>query len=167
MYNDKLRQLGVGMIYNGKEYYKINNKIIRILKTDEEWVAVKDDIFWSYMPSEEFYNKIANKMIEVKWIKRPKGKPVSKLKLDGCTYYISDLGDSLVVFLYKSYTKEKVKSEVIASVFNKISCKGEDYMTLARVYDEELNRFNKEDFIHSQYVTSSILDEVYKLINKE
>lgn len=164
MYNEKLRKLGVGMMYNGKEYYKINNKIIRILKCDEEWVAVKDDIFWNYMPSQEFYNKIVNKIIEVKWIKRPKGKPVSKLKLDDELYYISDVGDSLVVFPYKNYSDRK---EVIASVFNKGSCKGEDYMTLARVYDEEINKFNKEDFIHSQYITSCILDEVYKLINKE
>ena len=164
MYNDKLRQLGTGIMFNGKEYYKIDNKLFRILKSDEEWVAVKDDIFWNYIPSEEFYNKIANKMIEVKWIKRPKGKPISKLKLDGELYYISDVGDNLVVFPYKNYSNRK---EVIASVFNKGSCKGESFMTLTKVYNEELNRFNKEDFIHSQYVTSCILDEVYKLINKE
>lgn len=163
MYNDKLRQLGTGMMFNGREYYKIDNKLFRILKTDEEWVAVKDDIFWSYIPSEEFYNKIANKMIEVKWIKRPKGKPVSKLKLYDELYYISDIGNSLVVFPYKNYSNRK---EVIASVFNKISCKGEDFMTLTKVYDAELNRFNKENFVHNQYVTSKILDEVYKLLKE-
>lgn len=165
MYNEKLRKLGTGMMFNGKEYYKIDNKIIKILKSDEEWIAYKnkDDIFWNYMTSEEFYNKITNKMIEVKWIKRPKGKPVSKIKIDGELYYISDMGDSLVVFPYKNYSKRK---EVIASVFNKISCKSEDYMTLARVYDEEINKFNKKEFIHSSYVTSKILDEVYKLLKE-
>lgn len=110
---------------------------------------------------------IDDKAIKIELIKRPKQKPLHKLKLDGVIYYITDLGDKLVSFVYKSYTKEKVKNEVIASIFDKELCKGKDYMTLDRKYNKELNKWNKEDFIHSQYITSTILDNIYRELNKE
>ena len=39
-------------------------------------------------------------------------------------------------------------------------------MQLEYLYNMKLNKFNGEDFIHSQYVTSVILDNVYKNLNK-
>lgn len=104
--------------------------------------------------------------IQVKIIKRPKCKPISKLKLDGSTYYISEDETNLIAFQYKSFSKDKVKSQVIASLFNKNKCKGCDYIDLERVYNDKLNEFNGEEFKHSQYLTSCILDEIYKLLNK-
>ena len=38
-------------------------------------------------------------------------------------------------------------------------------MQLEYLYNMKLNEFNGEDFIHSQYVTSVILDNVYKILN--
>ena len=104
--------------------------------------------------------------IQVKNIKRPKCKPISKLKLEGSTYYISEDETNLIAFQYKSFAKEKVKSQVIGSLFNKNKCKGCDYIDLERVYNDKINEFNGEEFKHSQYVTTSILDEIYELLNK-
>lgn len=104
--------------------------------------------------------------IQVEIIKRPKCKPISKLKLDGSTYYISEDKTNLIAFEYKSYSKEKVKSQVIGSLFDKNKCKGVDYIDLERIYNDKINEFNGEEFVHSQYVTSSILCEIFKLLNK-
>ena len=57
--------------------------------------------------------------IEVKVIKRPKQKPLKKLKLNGATYYLSEDDENYYTFIYKNFTKDKAKSQVAASIFNK------------------------------------------------
>lgn len=47
--------------------------------------------------------------IEVKVIKRPKQKPLKKLKLNGATYYLSEDDENYYTFIYKSFTKDKAK----------------------------------------------------------
>lgn len=109
---------------------------------------------------------IDDKAITVKEMKRPTKKPVHKLKLDGATYYITDLDNKLIAFEYKSHVKDKVKSMVIASVFDKALCRGKDFMTLQRKYNDEINKFNGQEFIHSQYITDSILEKIFLELNK-
>lgn len=61
--------------------------------------------------------------IDVKIIKRPKQKPLKKLKLNGATYYLSEDDENYYTFLYKNFTKEKLKNQVVASIFNKKNVK--------------------------------------------
>ena len=49
--------------------------------------------------------------IEVKVIKRPKQKPLKKLKLNGATYYLSEDDENYYTFIYKSFAKDKAKSK--------------------------------------------------------
>ena len=70
--------------------------------------------------------------IEVKVIKRPKQKPLKKLKLNGATYYLPEDNENYYTFKYKSFTKDKVKSQVVASIFNKAKCKNVDWFELAQ-----------------------------------
>ena len=100
--------------------------------------------------------------IKVDIIKRPKDKPICKFKVDGELYYLVKTTEDIIVFPYKS----SIKGKVIASIFNIKSCKNKDYMQLEYLYNMKLNEFNGEDFIHSQYVTSVILDNVYKNLNE-
>lgn len=108
---------------------------------------------------------IENDAIEIKVIPRIKSKPDKKFKIDGCAYYLYNLQDECIIFMYKSFIKEKVKSNVLGHIFNKGKCKDIDYIRLDGVYQNKINEFNGEYFVHSQYVTSVILDEAYKYIN--
>lgn len=99
--------------------------------------------------------------IRVDIIKRPKDKPICKFKVDGELYYLVKTNEDIIVFPYKS----SIKGKAIASIFNIELCKDKDYMQLEYLYNMKLNEFNGEDFIHSQYVTSVILDNVYKYLN--
>ena len=99
--------------------------------------------------------------IKVDIIKRPKDKPVCKFKVYGELYYLVKTNEDIIVFPYKS----SIKGKAIASIFNIELCKNKDYMQLEYLYNMKLNEFNGEDFIHSQYVTSVILDNVYKILN--
>lgn len=99
--------------------------------------------------------------IKVDIIKRPKDKPICKFKVHGELYYLVKTNEDVIVFPYKS----SIKGKVIASIFNIELCKNKDYMQLEYLYNMKLNEFNGEDFIHSQYVTSVILDNVYKTLN--
>ena len=99
--------------------------------------------------------------IKVDIIKRPKDKPICKFKIYGELYYLVKTNEDIIVFPYKS----SIKGKAIASIFNIESCKNKDYMQLEYLYNMKLNEFNGEDFIHSQYVTSVILDNVYKHLN--
>lgn len=101
--------------------------------------------------------------IDVKIIKRPKQKPLKKLKLNGATYYLSEDDENYYTFLYKSFTKEKVKNQVVASIFNKTKCKDADWFELAQLYNDKINEYNQESYVHNQYITDVILDEIYKL----
>ena len=100
--------------------------------------------------------------IKVDIIKRPKDKPICKFKIYGELYYLVKTNEDIIVFSYKS----SIKGKVIASIFNIKLCKNKDYMQLEYLYNMKLNEFNGEDFIHSQYVTSVILDNVYKNLNE-
>ena len=100
--------------------------------------------------------------IKVDIIKRPKDKPICKFKVYGELYYLVKTNEDIIVFPYKS----SIKGKVIASIFNIKLCKNKDYMQLEYLYNMKLNEFNGEDFIHSQYVTSVILDNVYKNLNE-
>lgn len=100
--------------------------------------------------------------IKVDIIKRPKDKPICKFKVHGELYYLVKTNEDIIVFPYKS----SIKGKVIASIFNIKLCKNKDYMQLEYLYNMKLNEFNGEDFIHSQYVTSVILDNVYKNLNE-
>ena len=100
--------------------------------------------------------------IRVDIIKRPKDKPICKFKVDGELYYLIKTNEDIIVFPYKS----SIKGKAIASIFNIELCKNKDYMQLEYLYNMKLNEFNGEDFIHSQYVTSVILDNVYKNLNE-
>ena len=99
--------------------------------------------------------------IKVDIIKRPKDKPICKFKMHGELYYLVKTNEDIIVFPYKS----SIKGKVIASIFNIELCKDKDYMQLEYLYNMKLNEFNGEDFVHSQYVTSIILDNVYKNLN--
>ena len=99
--------------------------------------------------------------IKVDIIKRPKDKPICKFKIYGELYYLVKTSEDIIVFPYKS----SIKGKAIASIFNLELCKNKDYMQLEYLYNMKLNKFNGEDFIHSQYVTSVILDNVYKNLN--
>ena len=81
--------------------------------------------------------------IEVKVIKRPKQKPLKKLKLNGATYYLSEDNENYYTFEYKSFTKDKVKSQVVASIFNKAKCKNLDWFELFLHRDFLLNSIHK------------------------
>ena len=94
-------------------------------------------------------------------IKRPKDKPICKCKVDGELYYLVKTNEDIIVFPYKS----SIKGKAIASIFNIELCENKDYMQLEYLYNMKLNEFNGEDFVHSQYVTSVILDNVYKILN--
>ena len=100
--------------------------------------------------------------IKVDIIKRPKDKPICKFKVYGELYYLVKTNEDIIVFPYKS----SIKGKAIASIFNIELCKNKDYMQLEYLYNMKLNKFNGEDFIHSQYVTSVILDNVYKNLNE-
>lgn len=106
---------------------------------------------------------LSSDAIDVKIIKRPKQKPLKKLKLDKNTYYLSEDDDNYYAFLYKSFAKEKVKGQVIASIFNKTKCKGADWFELAQLYNDKTNEYNQKSYVHSQYITDTILNEIYKL----
>ena len=99
--------------------------------------------------------------IKVDIIKRPKDKPICKFKVHGELYYLVKTNEDVIVFPYKS----SIKGKAIASIFNIELCKNKDYMQLEYLYNMKLNEFNGEDFVHSQYVTSVILDNVYKHLN--
>ena len=99
--------------------------------------------------------------IKVDIIKRPKDKPICKFKAYGELYYLVKTNEDIIVFPYKS----SIKGKAIASIFNIELCKNKDYMQLEYLYNMKLNEFNGEDFVHSQYVTSVILDNVYKHLN--
>lgn len=99
--------------------------------------------------------------IKVDIIKRTKDKPICKFKVHGELYYLVKTDEDIIVFPYKS----SIKGKAIASIFNIELCKNKDYMQLEYLYNMKLNEFNGEDFIHSQYVTSVILDNVYKTLN--
>ena len=99
--------------------------------------------------------------IKVDIIKRPKDKPICKFKIYGELYYLVKTNEDIIVFPYKS----SIKGKAIGSIFNIELCKNKDYMQLEYLYNMKLNEFNGEDFIHSQYVTSVILDNVYKNLN--
>lgn len=99
--------------------------------------------------------------IKVDIIKRPKDKPICKFKVYGELYYLVKTNEDIIVFPYKS----SIKGKAIASIFNIELCKNKDYMQLEYLYNMKLNEFNGEDFVHSQYVTSVILDNVYKHLN--
>ena len=99
--------------------------------------------------------------IKVDIIKRPKDKPICKFKAYGELYYLVKTNEDIIVFPYKS----SIKGKAIASIFNIELCENKDYMQLEYLYNMKLNEFNGEDFIHSQYVTSVILDNVYKNLN--
>ena len=99
--------------------------------------------------------------IKVDIIKRPKDKPIYKFKVYGELYYLVKTNEDIIVFPYKS----SIKGKAIASIFNIELCKNKDYMQLEYLYNMKLNKFNGEDFVHSQYVTSVILDNVYKHLN--
>lgn len=101
--------------------------------------------------------------IKVDIIKRPKDKPICKFKIYGALYYLVKTNEDIIVFPYKS----SIKGKVIASIFNIELCKSKEYMQLEYLYNMKLNEFNGEDFIHSQYVTSVILDNVYKNLNEQ
>ena len=101
--------------------------------------------------------------IDIKMIKRPKQKPLKKLKLDGVIYYLSEDDENYYTFAYKNFTKDKVKSQVVASIFNKEKCKNADWFELAQLYNNKINEHNQKKYIHSQYITDVILDEIYKL----
>ena len=47
----------------------------------------------------------------IKVIKRPKQKPLKKLKLNGATYYLSEDDENYYTFIYKSFAKDKAKSK--------------------------------------------------------
>ena len=96
--------------------------------------------------------------IKVDIIKRPKDKPICKFKVHGELYYLVKTNEDIIVFSYKS----SIKGKAIASIFNIELCKNKDYMQLEYLYNMKLNEFNGEDFIHSQYVTNVILDNVYQ-----
>ena len=100
--------------------------------------------------------------IKVDIIKRPKDKPICKFKVYGELYYLVKTNEDVIVFPYKS----SIKGKAIASIFNIELCENKDYMQLEYLYNIKLNEFNGEDFIHSQYVTSVILDNVYKNLNE-
>lgn len=100
--------------------------------------------------------------IKVDIIKRPKDKPICKFKVYGELYYLVKTSNDIIVFPYKS----SIKGKAIASIFNIKLCKNKDYMQLEYLYNMKLNEFNGEDFAHSQYVTSVILDNVYKNLNE-
>lgn len=99
--------------------------------------------------------------IKVDIIKRPKDKPICKFKVDGELYYLVKTDENIIVFPYKS----SIKGKAITSIFNIELCKDKDYMQLEYLYNMKLNEFNGEDFAHSQYVTSVILDNVYKTLD--
>ena len=99
--------------------------------------------------------------IKVDIIKRPKDKPICKFKIYGELYYLVKTNEDIIVFPYKS----SIKGKAIASIFNIELCENKGYMQLEYLYNMKLNKFNGEDFIHSQYVTSVILDNVYKNLN--
>ena len=100
--------------------------------------------------------------IKVDIIKRPKDKSICKFKMYGELYYLVKTTEDIIVFPYKS----SIKGKSIASIFNIELCKNKDYMQLEYLYNMKLNEFNGEDFAHSQYVTSVILDNVYKNLNE-
>lgn len=100
--------------------------------------------------------------IKVDIIKRPKDKPICKFKVDGGLYYLVKTNEDIIIFPYKS----SIKGKAIASIFNIELCKNKEYMQLEYLYNMKLNKFNGEDFGHSQYVTSVILDNVYKNLNE-
>ena len=99
--------------------------------------------------------------IKVDIIKRPKDKPICKFKVYGELYYLVKTNEDIIVFPYKS----SIKGKAIASIFNIELCENKDHMQLEYLYNMKLNEFNGEDFAHSQYVTSVILDNVYKNLN--
>ena len=99
--------------------------------------------------------------VKVDIIKHPKDKPICKFKVYGELHYLVKTNEDIIVFPYKS----SIKGKAIASIFNIELCKNKDYMQLEYLYNMKLNEFNGEDFIHSQYVTSVILDNVYKILN--
>lgn len=101
--------------------------------------------------------------IEVKVIKRPKQKPLKKLKLNSATYYLSEDNENYYTFEYKSFPKDKVKSQVVASIFNKAKCKNVDWFELAQLYNDKINEYNQKSYVHDQYITDIILTEIYKL----
>ena len=106
-------------------------------------------------------HSIMEEGIKVDIIKRSKDKPICKFKVHGELYYLVKTNEDIIVFPYKS----SIKGKAIASIFNIELCKNKDYMQLEYLYNMKLNEFNGEDFIHSQYVTSVILDNVYKNLN--
>lgn len=109
---------------------------------------------------------IDDNAIKVDYIKRPKNKPIEKIKIDGNTYYITDLGDQIVSFLYKSFAKERVKGTVIANIFDKKLCKGKSYMALNRKYTEKIIEFNG-DYHYDVYLTDKISECIFNILNKK
>lgn len=106
-----------------------------------------------------FYKTLNNDAIKIEVIKKTKVKGSIKIKIDGETYYLAENENEYIIFNYS-----KGKKEVIASIFNKKDCKDTDYMELERLYTDKLVEFN-QGWYHSNYVTTRILDEIYKQIN--
>lgn len=80
---------------------------------------------------------------------------IDKLSLDSVNYY---------VYKDDNYIYVKEYTDKVASVFNILLLKDIDFMSLDRLYNEVLNEYNREEYTHSQYITSSILEKVYSII---
>lgn len=77
--------------------------------------------------------------------------------------FLQDYPGEYYTFEYKSFTKDKVKSQVVASIFNKAKCKNVDWFELAQLYNDKINEYNQKSYVHDQYITDTILTEIYKL----
>ena len=74
-----------------------------------------------------------------------------------------DNEDEINIFCYKQYKVSKVTNEIVIQRFKK-TLKHKHYLVISGLYNDKLNEFNGEEFLHSQYITSAILDEVYKYL---
>ena len=83
-------------------------------------------------------------------------KPIDKMKLGAINYY---------VYKDDNYIYVKEYRDKLGSIFNISLLKDSDFMSWQRLYNEVLNEYNGLEYVHSQYVTSSILDKVYSIIN--
>lgn len=107
--------------------------------------------------------KVNQDDIIIEIIKRPKEKPTHKFKIDESTYYLYDNEDEINIFCYKQYKVSKVTNGIVIQRFKK-TLKDKHYLVISGLYNDKLNEFNGEEFLHSQYITSTILDEVYKYL---
>ena len=101
--------------------------------------------------------------VKVELVVKPKEKLLDKIRINKELFYLVENDNEYIVYSNNSKVKKDNKVHVIASIFNKAECKYMDYIQLESYYVDSLIKYN-EGYYHSNYITCSILDVVYKYL---